>query len=1171
MGIEDLGRKIASDFALDTLNNPILADRIEGPPAEAISFLGRNTNAASSASSSSAQNVAASNAKGGKTKVSPTQNPPTGSPSGGGTTAPPKAPSTGSSSGGAGGGKPPRRPRPTPAGSPGPPGTPRGPYGVNVAGMTEDEISSFFARYKNIENWITERIQAFDSPQMKALSEGGINLKAMIDALSYEDRKIALNNFRNIFQFDQMLGSQDEIRAFIEGGAIPSSLSEVGKNVGGRRVFKFGVIDEMAGATQLPSGGGMRRRNPLVSILNNMSIQYDEPLARQLLEKMQAGENVDLRGAFKFGGNIMQADYVRGLDQTLTNAMAMPRGHNILVFDTETLGLNAGNGNIRQLSAMNVMSDGIGGFDEVLDPINEYFETAHAQVGMISNMDKNGLRTSKPLMEYLSDLAGSNKVVANKGSGDEFVEAIKPTLRRMRDAEYIMGHNVQFDLDQLLTGARMTSQYLNSGDQELIDLVDEITERVKGGTGVLDTLHIAKNKLPGLGTAAELAFAGEKTTHSLENIMLQTNLIDRMVEEAGGGGAGRAQVMDFLGMTESGAMHQADVDTKLTAKLYQFLTDQTGLEEKTLGGKIPGVSMAGEEIDFYGRVRTFVRRSYAPIPVANIADIRDIDPRLFDAMLGEEIEKKEGRVRFGMLDDQKSLVDELELTRGQGDVYSLARRGAQGSSGQTVFSGTSSELLEMMSRDIEPLYAKMSITPLEQEVFLTRNLVKPLQDLQVTEDTFFSMGNFRRVTGVDQPYGGLINKVGTFFKRGVSLKPGEFSQMQQTMQNMNLPFAGLSMPEAQLTNVMARSTAGLSEVRDVMGPAYSKVANIADDVGISHFVAWDSAKQLRSGKVQLPVEVLRAAGLMGDESGDLLSLSTYSYQSKTTKDTIQGVNLSRTLDEQQIQGLQDFLSAADETAEMSELGGKRLIDYGVTRDVKASILNGLQTHGEYGISIGRVEGQAAREISDVLENNVLAQQINRDTGKIPIRMRMIDMQGGEAAGTKIIRTGPAFLDRFMGAGGEADHVEGLGRARQILDDMVSFADTKAAGPGLLEAATFGVENGTGELGQKIYKGYKTARKASPYALAALAVGAGTYYMGKRQKESNLYSETTDKQDPQDYRAYASYRKEMGMQEAPAKRLPDPLLTSYMVSDLDQNKIGHTKMGVQKYGTLYNGY
>jgi DNA polymerase III epsilon subunit-like protein len=1037
--------------------------------------------------------------------------------------------------------------------------------------MTEDEISSFFAKYKNIQNFITERIESFDSPQMKALSEGGINLKSMIDALSYEDRGKVLNNFRDLFQFDEMLGSQDEIRAFIEGGAIPSSLSEVGENVGGRRVFKFGVIDEMAGASQLPSGAGMKRRNPLVSIMNNMSIQYDEPLAKQLLEKMKAGENVDLRGAFKFGGNIMQADYVRGLDETLTSAMAMPKGSNILVFDTETLGLNAGNGNIRQISAINIMSDGQGGFDEVLDPFNKFFRTSHAQVGMISQLDKTGLRTPKTLVEYLDGLADPNHLISDMGSGDQFTEALKPLLRQMRDASHIMGHNVQFDLDQVLTGAKMTSQYLNGGDQELVSLVDEITDRVKGGTGIIDTLHIAKNKLPGLGTAAELAFAGEKTTHSLENIMLQTNLIDRMVEEAGGGGAGRAQVMDFLGMTESGAMHQADVDTKLTAKLYQFLTDQTGLEEKTLGGKIPGVSMTGEEIDFYGRVRTFVRRSYAPIPVANIADIRDIDPRLFDAMLGEEIEKKEGRVRFGMLDDQKSLVDELELTRGQGDVYSLARRGAQGSSGQTVFTGTSSELLEMMSRDIEPLYAKMSITPLEQEVFLTRNLVKPLQDLQVTEDTFFSMGNFRRVTGVDQPYGGLINKVGTFFKRGMSLKPGEFSQMQQTMQGMNLPFAGLSMPEAQLTNIMARSTAGLSEVRDVMGPAYSKVANIADDVGISHFVAWDAAKQLKSGKVQLPVEVLRAAGLMGDESGDLLSLSTYSYQHKTLGDTVKGVNLTRTLDEQQIQELYNFIDAADETAEMSELGGKRLIDYGVTRDVKASILSGLQTHGEYGISIGRVEGQAAREISDVLENNVLAQQINRDTGKIPIRMRMIDMQGGEAAGTKIIRTGPAFLDRFMGAGGEADHIEGLDKARKILDDMVSFADSKAAGPGLLEAATFGVEHGTTELGQKIYKGYKTARKASPFALAAVAVGAGAYYMGKRQKESNLYSETTDKQDTQDYRAYASYRKEMGMQEAPAKRLPDPLLTSYMVSDLDQNKIGHTKMGVQKYGTLYNGY
>ena len=78
-------------------------------------------------------------------------------------------------------------------------------------------------------------------------------------------------------------------------------------------------------------------------------------------------------------------------------------------------------------------------------------------------------------------------------------------------------------------------------------------------------------------------------------------------------------------------------------------------------------------------------------------------------------------------------------------------------------------------------------------------------------------------------------------------------------------------------------------------------------------------------------------------------------------------------------------------------------------------------------------------------------------------------------------------------------------------------------------------------------------------------------MSKRKKESDMYNETMDQQPIEDYSDYSAYREDMGMQQAPARRLPDPLLTSYLVGDMDQNKIGHTKMGSQKYSNLFNGY
>lgn len=1026
-----------------------------------------------------------------------------------------------------------------------------------ISGSTTSEVDAFFDEYKKAQEYVSSFFEGSmqDNPLLRAVSEGGVSLRPMIDRLPYEERRAVLNKFRQIYGFDDALGTEEEVLSFVRtiqsgGKASLDSLMEVGEDTGSRRVFKFDIAE---GAIE-PS----KKRNPLVSILNNLSIQYDENEALRLLDQIDRGEQVDIRGAFKFGGNILQADYVRGLDETLTRAMAMPSGQNILVFDTETLGLGVGKGNVRQVSAMQMMSDGKGGFDEAVDPFNKFFRTATAQVGMISEVDQAGLRTPRTLVDYLDGLADPNNLISDTGGGDEFVEALKPLLRQMRDSEYIMGHNVQFDLDQIITSVKLTGQYISGKDTELVGLVDEITEKVQGGRGVLDTLHIAKAKLPKLNSAAELGFSGAKTTHSLENLMLQTDLIDRLVEESGGGAVGRSAVMDFLGMTQSGAMHQADVDTKLTAKLFQFLTDSQGLQASPLGGRS---GMSTPEADFYGQVRTFVRRSYAPTPISNIADIRDIDPRLFSAILTEGDE----RIRFGVLDQGKTLMEQLSLTRVKDDSYTLSQ------AGNVRFSGTSQELFDLMSKDSEPFYASAKITPLEQEVFLTRNLVQPLEDYRVTEDTFFSLGNVRRVTGKDTPYAGLINKVGTFFKRGVSLKPGEFSEMQRTMQSMNLPFAGLSLPETMLTNAMARSTAGLSGVEAIMGSTYKDVVDIADDIGISHFKTWDTAMQTGSGKVQLPAEILRAAGVM-DESGDLLSLSTYNYTRGISGDTLKGVNLSLDLSEAQIQTLQKFLETADEAAQLDELGGKSLFDYGITSNVKKEILSGLNTHGNYGVAVGSIEGKAGEEIASVLENNILLEQVGRDTDKIPIRVRLLDITRGTSGGEDmgLGRIGPAFLDRFMDKEGEDAITEGMERGRKILDDMVDFADSEG-GSRIFAAARSSIEMGNPQLGQKIYQGYKVARKGAPFAAGAAIIGAGALFMSKRKKESDMYNETMEQQPTEDYSDYSAYREDMGMQQAPARRLPDPLLTSYLVGDMDQNKIGHTKMGSQKYSNLFNGY
>lgn len=1041
---------------------------------------------------------------------------------------------------------------------------------IRVAGTTEEGVEEFFSEYEKAQKFIMDRIQDMASaqgglgedPVLKAMAETNINMRDLIKYLPRADRERVMLNFRQLFEFDDMLGDTDDLISILTGRppAAESRLMEIGEGMGQGRVLRFRVAGD-----QIEPGA---KRNPLTTILNDLNIQVDSVKASRIKAMIDKGVDPktipveDVRAAFTFGGNMMQSDYLRSVDKLVSGEMAIPKGSNILVFDTETLGLSVGKGNIREVSSVNMMYGGVAGVDQVVDEFNAKFTVASAQVGMIRNPE---LKQNQRLVEYFNSVATSGQMVTDPGSGDDFVSAMKPFLKNMRDADYIMGHNVQFDIDQVLVGIKLTSQYQNATDQELVELVDEISGKIKGGS-VLDTLIIAKQKIQGLQTAPELAFAGKKTTHSLENLLLQTNLIDRMVEEAGSGQKGRAEVMEMLGMNASGGMHQADVDTLLTAKLFKFMNED-GIVGQALGFRKQTEALSPEEEDFYARIRTFARRSYAPTPISNIADIRNLDERMFAALL-EEGATDEGRngIRFAELTPRKTKMRRLQIEReavaeGESPIYNI------GTKARSRFRGTAVELQQLLSQDVEPFSMFADITPIEQEVFLTRDLVRPAAAVPVTEDTFFELGTFRRATGINEPNSKLINKVGTFFKRQVSA--GEYSEVQAAMRKANMPFAGLSLPEAVITNAMSRATVGYAQAlvtAGIMQEPYGRVAAIADDIGVSHFKLWDEAMVTNSGKVQLPVEILKAAGVM-EESDELLSLSGFRYIDEADGKLRDQVSLTKNFTQEQIDKLYNYIESLD--VDESSIEGKKFYKYftklGSGTD-KARILEGIRDSvGEFGVSIGRVEEDAASSINAVLENNVLFDQFNRDTAKIPFRVRMIDMFTDPDA--RVARVGPMVLERFMDEGAQKAYGESSKAAGAMLDDLVNLA-TKPGGGRLLNAAEFAVGSGETKLAKKVFDTYKIAKKATPFAIGAAVVGGGALMFAKKKRESELYDETMETENYENSGDYVQYRREMGMAPAPARRLPDPLLTSYVVGNLDQGKIGHTQMGPQKYSHLY---
>lgn len=94
---------------------------------------------------------------------------------------------------------------------------------------------------------------------------------------------------------------------------------------------------------------------------------------------------------------------------------------------------------------------------------------------------------------------------------------------------------------------------------------------------------------------------------------------------------------------------------------------------------------------------------------------------------------------------------------------------------------------------------------------------------------------------------------------------------------------------------------------------------------------------------------------------------------------------------------------------------------------------------------------------------------------------------------------------------------------------------------------------------------KGGLKAAAIGMTAAAAG---YYIYKRSREDNVYDDTIDEQPIQQYAARFSSDESVAQPMNTRRR--DPLVTAGVVGNLDRNKIGHYRMGNDKYNNLYSG-
>jgi hypothetical protein len=940
----------------------------------------------------------------------------------------------------------------------------------------EDQNKAFFRQY---EAWENKVMSTFKWAKRENYTGQVLDLGNILRSLPKRQRENLLLEHRKLLGFDAAVNAKN--------------VKWIGPEATAGSIARLKVGQKLRSSILGPQA------NPQAVLLNNMAIQYNAST-----------------GSFGFGSNIPTAKYARSLWED-SRGRAISPNRNMLVWDTETTGLMHESG-IRQISAINVRT-GVGPNGTTLNVASDmahdiHFRTARMQWGYLADKGADTRQMNQVIEKMMPGVAYANAV---PGAGDDYANALIPFLEQLRDSHYIAGQNIKFDIDQVLVGLTKSGVYHQN--PMVRSLVEDVRKSLSDPSKIRDTLARSKAVLPNLGVAPELKWAGEKRTHSLENILLQTNLAHLIREDVGGDDAFRS----MFKIDSGGALHAADIDTRLTAYLAKFLyeTDADGslrLKPQRLGGDSTMRSL-----------RRMTLKSSAYTPMTQITDISHIDRNVFNRM--------------------------VEETRAGGDSVRIMHPKY---SPQTH---TADELWNVLNKPDAP-FARFRMTPLEQEIIKERSIINPTPGV-AGEDLITSLGHWRNFAKSEVTNKGVLNKMQDLFKRGIRPPKEEFDVMRRSMAEAGLPFAGLSQPERWMTHAMALSGTKESDLSRLLdGTLESRIARISDDIGVSRFAAQKVARITNSGKnISLPLSVLQAAheeghiGPIGGAQGGL-GLSAFEY------DGGRQVNLVHAFGSQEeasslaswlnSKGLDDPIGGMDKTLRQLGFDPRSLQD----------VVGALPGAGfENGITVGYLNGQAGHMAYEAVES--INSGLVSDQVALPFRAGLLP--GATGYDGDVIRVGAFRSERLATMADHEAYKAGLPLASDLLGKLEDLAIKK---PGFFAAASQMVDYAPNNFVKTALQAADTAGKHLTLVGGVSAALGLSYYINKRRKSQNEYDASLRPQGIQTSSDYAKYRQDLGLPSAPARSNLDFLLTAGVVGNSDRMKTGHTKMGNSKYNHLF---
>lgn len=790
-----------------------------------------------------------------------------------------------------------------------------------------------------------------------------------------------------------------------------------------------------------------------------------------------------------------------------------------MTFDIETAGFMKNQ--IREVSFASGVVGSAGQFNTA-SRSSEFFEASQFGRGSMGIKDTDGRVMPVKLGEFMKRKFG----IGPSASADAFAERMIPFLNQVNNVDYVIGHNIGgFDIEQVFTQLASSKKY--GSDAQFRALVDKSFEALKPGSGkVLDTLQLARtaSNLADISLAPELEAIGRGGPYSIENLLLQTNLAEKI---------GLSNTRKLL---SAQGLHAGSVDLEITNAVAQHLHE---LVPQQLGGST-----------IANAIRQSVLSSAAITPHTDIRAQGDIA----DSVLRTLIDTGTGIENTGR--NLKNLLNKAAA----GDT----------AAGQKAFDRIRSNRYRNL---------RFNINPIEHEVLATRNLGMAADVTRQisSDDLMMNAGAFARATGTTGHFYSSNGLAG--FQQARLLGSEEMSSFQSELARRNMPFAGLSFEERRLGTSLASVTS------QVPGTIFdSNLGVIGNDIMVSNFELFDPdhvAYLTRSGRTSMPAALLQKAGILSDGTSESASMLSLSSVEPTELYPHRGMNLVYNFTNQdQLDTLASHLESlrGGTSEDIAEALGydRNNFSSGAVERFRGALSDGLidsiRSEGlARGVSIGQLGGQAAEQVNDILKEVSGLDRLS-DKSMMAFRLPFMQMDISESTATGVIRTAGAVLDRGL----DSEGLNAVSKSVQHTRNVFEAFKTLSADSGKVVSAKTIAGATDGAQVAKVISAYNKFQEhirpnMGKATLGVLALGLGAH-LWQKHEEAKKYDATVAPM-PTDRRRYAvadqlQTRIDSGYNGY--YQHMDPLATASLVDVLNENKIGHTNMDPNRYSNLYAG-